>query len=424
MSYPKVIIKKSKFNKNVLYMSDEIPEEYCSNNGTKYCDYYKFLNEKVSSILPVKKTTIYNKEKYVTPSDLVNTDIITCEHIKTAMDKCIIVHYENYLNIDLTYTRKVNATVDYYDGKPIKNVKIAETYIQTIILNILKSNQIKVNEEVRITDINRFQPRCDLILNTILVELKSTKSMIYKRQNSHPTMDNEEFWLRVIFQAWFYNGRFNYNDKGQSLNEYKKIIVSDGTHIMLVEVMLEEIGDKFIFRINVLLDHTDDYEIEQKVNYNSDYEVYLQLSKISQYITWFNFHNSAISSKDVVSDLRFYAETLSDDDIVKILLKNKGLYKSYSTAVSANFTKNDIESQFEELRKKAVLMHIIKRELLNESKISDELKKFKEVCIKKYTSLDIHNLKSEMEKEINQQRENAKCIREEIQKIRKDQLIK
>lgn len=399
MSYPKVNVKRSKEyfyndhngkieNRNV--MQDKIP----GFNNKYYCLYNDYIN----GILPFVYYHLYN-HKLINPSGYNDLNKLTVEDLEYLI-KFIKIKSTKYSGIGmLKYTRKISKNVftkDNIEGKKY------ETVIQDKIKQILKYNKISVSDEVEvqypkniIKNVNFYDPKeiamlniktppktkgqCDLLLNTLVVELKSCNATItgIKRIsifNRSKKFDNiKKFWLRVILQAWNYIERFNYcyignngrpiknNDfyKKDFKQNFNKIVVTNGYNIILAKVYCKYSIKKQtkILYIEPII-NTSYYRLDYS-NFN---DINLNLPMIAQYITWFNFYDSFISNDDIVTDLRFYAENNGFVSLNSIKMDD------YKNKVKANWEQCELTNKtFNNLINKAKYLYIVKKLLLTNS---------------------------------------------------------
>ena len=360
MSEPKVFLKKTEsafFNEHSYqYEPRNIMLKKVPNSKKEYYPSYEQFVERCKPFVmyhigrrispfghcklkPVKKWT----KNYISNEEMKK--LKTYIHIK-----------EESVNVDemLKFTRKVPK--DVYNGSCMSDTY--ESLIQEEIMQLLQYNNVVVSKEVEIekpariknTYIPRTIGQCDLLLNAVVVELKSIKSKL-KCKNA---VYQEDFWIRCILQAWNYVQHLNFSysydtDTITSKKEhFQKIVVTDAYTIIMCLVRCVYVKD---------VPHLEIKNVYRNNNTN--------ILDIASYITWFNFYMEKISENDIINDLRVYFQNNNCVANKQTFCK---IFENYKMCVKANFDHIDNKKMLK-LIIKASKLNIAKNMLLKNQKV-------------------------------------------------------
>lgn len=414
MSIPKVTIEKGRYfeqhnektNKPSTGIRNVMTNINPNNRTNEYCPYHKMENSPNSFIyqLFVKKL---NKGVVPNPGCFTSQKYLDTEELKRFKKYFNIIDNNKIKDKNIfKYTRLVSKNNYKLNSETYKNCYHSEKFVQYEIKKLLEYMNIKVKDEVEVTkpldnngneypiymkkeDDIRFQKQmndknnknklytrgqCDLLLNTVVVELKCINTMNNYKNGEYSccggkTMSDSEFWLRVILQAWRYIERFEFEMVPDMHNKqrnpeivkikkteekFTKIAVTNGCDIILAKVCSYKKGDDIYLKVDKIFEHTMNNLTEHPLRYNR-YEPVIDLPKIAQCIAWFNFYRSIINEDDVLNDFLFFVKKNGIIELHSLDIQD------YKNKVAADWENSKIN--FDKIKNKAIYYNCIRHEM-------------------------------------------------------------
>jgi len=241
------------------------------------------------------------------------------------------MHYSNDLkNVEKLseYTRQMDLNLYEPDIRAFSYEKV----FQNELLNILRYTLINVHDEVELKPADEYYGpeiygQCDLLLNTVVVELKRDGALFNKMKQG---CNEEDLWKRLLLQAWCYINHLSHSvdEDGYYIplkDGFTKLVISTPNRITLMKVVCDY-GSKNGPQLYI----TKIYDNNRIKN--------PKIPTIAKYITWFNFYHSKISEEDIQNDFYFY---FYNKRIMLNKLSDKEIHhhaENYKACVLADFS--------------------------------------------------------------------------------------